>query len=326
MHQLPQPVASPARHADCARRVLRTEAHGLTALAEALPEDFGAAVTALLEGRGRVILSGMGKSGHIARKIAATLASTGTPALFIHPAEASHGDLGMITPADLAMVISNSGETAELGDLLDYCLRFDVGIIGVSQAPDSTLMRAARWRLLLPSEPEACSLGVAPTTSTTMALGLGDALAIAVMEARAFRTEAFRSLHPGGRLGARLATMRQLMHGGDSLPVVAPEAPMSEAILTMTRCGFGITAVVATDGRLFGVITDGDLRRNMEGLLDRRAEEVATRDPLTVAPETIAVQALAAMNARKVQAVLVVEDGRPVGVVRLHDCLRAGAA
>ena len=326
MSRSPQIDATAALPADCARRVLGIEAQALAALAAALPTDFDTAVAAILQTRGRVILSGMGKSGHIARKIAATLASTGTPALFVHPAEASHGDLGMITPADLALVISNSGETAELADLLDYCLRFGVGIIGISQAADSTLIRAARWRLILPAQPEACSLGVAPTTSTTMTLGLGDALAIAVMEARALSPEAFRSLHPGGRLGARLANLRQLMHGGDDLPVVTSDTPMSEAILTMTRCGFGITAVVDGQGLINGVITDGDLRRNMDGLLTRRAGDVATPDPLTVGPDTLAAQALLLMNERKVQALIVVQDARPVGVVRLHDCLRVGVA
>lgn len=319
----PQPRPAPQ---SSARRVLETEGRALLALAASLPADFDAAVAAVLAAKGRVILSGMGKSGHIARKIAATFASTGTPAFFVHPAEASHGDLGMITPQDLCLVISNSGETPELGDLLAYCLRFSVPIIGISKVEASTLMRAATWKLLLPPHDEACALGMAPTTSTTLTLGLGDALAIAVMESRAFRPEQFRSFHPGGKLGARLATVRQLMHTGDAVPVTPETAPMSEAILTMTRCGFGITSVVDGGGRMTGVISDGDLRRNMEGLMDRTAGDVATRNPVTLAPETMAAQALLTMNQRKVQALFAVEDGRPVGLLRLHDCLRAGVA
>jgi arabinose-5-phosphate isomerase len=330
-HPNPPPLpevgqSSPVTPQTSARRVLRIEGDALLALADALPADFDAAVAAILGTQGRVILSGMGKSGHVGRKIAATFASTGTPAFFVHPAEASHGDLGMITPQDLAIVISNSGETPELGDLLDYCLRFSVPVVGISRAPDSTLMRAASLRLLLPPHTEACALGMAPTTSTTLTMALGDALAIAVMEGRAFRPDQFRSFHPGGKLGARLATVAQLMHGGEVLPVTPESAPMSDAILTMTRSGFGITAVVDGAGTLIGVISDGDLRRNMDGLMARTAGQVATRNPATVTPDLIAAQALSLMNDRKVHALLVVEGGRPVGVVRLHDCLRAGVA
>jgi len=322
----PAPTPAAVTPQDSARRVLQIEGAALLALADSLPPDLDAAVAAILATQGRVILSGMGKSGHVGRKIAATFASTGTPAFFVHPAEASHGDLGMITPQDLAIVISNSGETPELGDLLDYCLRFSVPVVGISRVADSTLMRAASLRLVLPPHTEACALGMAPTTSTTLTLALGDALAIAVMEARAFRPDQFRSFHPGGKLGARLATVAQLMHGGDVLPVTPESAPMSDAILTMTRSGFGITAVVDGAGLLTGVISDGDLRRNMDGLLARTAGQVATRNPATVAPDLIAAQALALMNDRKVHALLVVDGGRPVGVVRLHDCLRAGVA
>jgi arabinose-5-phosphate isomerase len=308
-----------------ATRVLLNEGNALLALAKALPADFDAAVRLILNTRGRVILSGMGKSGHIARKIAATLASTGSPAFYVHPAEASHGDLGMITPDDVCLVISNSGETTELSDLLAYCLRFEIPVIGISKREDSTLMRAATLRLTLPDIEEACALGMAPTTSTTLTLGLGDALAIAVMEQREFRPEHFRSFHPGGRLGAQLAKVTQLMHTGDSLPLVPREAPMADAILRMTESGFGITGVTDTDGTLIGVISDGDLRRNMVGLLDRTAGQVATRAPVTVAPTTAAAEAVALMNKRKVYALFVVEtDRKPVGVLRLHDCLRAG--
>lgn len=307
-----------------AARVLTIEGKALQALAAALPEDFDAAVQMILNGRGRVALSGMGKSGHIARKIAATLASTGTPAFFVHPAEASHGDLGMITPDDIAVVISNSGETSELGDLLAYCLRFSIPVIGISRRDDSTLMRAATLRLTLPDFEEACSLGMAPTTSTTLTLGLGDALAVAVMEQREFRPDQFRSFHPGGRLGARLAKVAQLMHA-EGVPLVALATPMPEAILTMTRAGFGITGVVDAAGRLVGVISDGDLRRNMDGLMGRLAGDVATRSPVTIRPEQAAAEAVAVMNQRKVYALFALDEGGlPVGVLRLHDCLRAG--
>lgn len=321
----PQPLPTAAPR-DSARRVLETEGQALLALARDLPADFDAAVAAILANSGRVILSGMGKSGHVARKIAATLASTGTPAYFVHPAEASHGDLGMITPQDLALVISNSGETPELGDLLEYCLRFSVPVIGISRVADSTLMRAARWKLLLPPHQEACALGMAPTTSTTLTLALGDALAIAAMEARAFRPDQFRSFHPGGKLGARLATVAQIMHAGEAVPLVDLDTPMSDAILTMTRCGYGITGVTGPDGRLEGVISDGDLRRNMDGLMARIAGQVATRNPVTTGPATHASEAVALMNARKVNALFVVQDRVPVGLIRLHDCLRAGVA
>jgi len=323
----PKPATAPVSPTASARRVLDIEGRALLALADALPADFDSAVAAILATRGRVILSGMGKSGHIARKIAATLASTGTPAFFVHPAEASHGDLGMITPQDLALVISNSGETPELGDLLDYCLRFSVPVIAISKVEGSTLMRAASLRLLLPPHQEACALGMAPTTSTTLTLGLGDALAIAVMEARAFQPEQFRSFHPGGRLGARLAMVRQLMHGAATLPLVGLDTPMPQAILTMTECGFGITGVTDATGRLVGVISDGDLRRNMEGLMTRTAGQVATRNPVTIAPDAHAAEAVALMNARKINALFVVTpDAAPEGVIRLHDCLRAGVA
>lgn len=318
-------MTQPSAPSTIAARVLQTEGNALLAFADALPDDFDAAAQTILDTTGRVILSGMGKSGHIARKIAATMASTGTPAFFVHPAEASHGDLGMITPDDVCIVISNSGETTELGDLLAYCLRFSIPIIGISKRDDSTLMRAATLRLTLPDAEEACALGMAPTTSTTLTLGLGDALAIAVMEQRAFRPEQFRSFHPGGKLGARLAKVTQLMHSGDLLPLVAAATPMPETILTMTRCGFGITGVLDEAGALIGVISDGDLRRHMDGLMTRTAGQVATANPVSVAPDTAAAEAVAVMNKRKIYSVFVVEPGgRPVGIVRLHDCLRAG--
>jgi arabinose-5-phosphate isomerase len=311
---------------DTAARVLRLEGQALLHLADHLPPDFAAAVALILGTKGRVIAAGIGKSGHIARKIAATLASTGTPAFFVHPAEASHGDLGMVTPDDVCLMISNSGETSELRDLLAHCARFSIPVIGISKAPDSTLMRAARCRLTLPDLPEACSIGMAPTTSTTLTLGIGDALAVALMDQRRFRPDQFRTYHPGGKLGAQLAEVRQIMHAGDAVPLVARTAPMQDVILTMTARGFGMAGVIDDAGQLWGVISDGDLRRKMAGLLDRTAQDVANRAPITVAPDTLAAEALAILNQRKIGALFVVDAGRPVGIVHLHDLLRTGVA
>ncbi len=310
------------------RRVLRMEGEALVAFAESLGESFCAAVETMLAVRGRVITSGMGKSGHVARKIAATFASTGTPAQFVHPAEASHGDLGMLTPADAALVLSNSGETPELRDIVAHTRRFGIPLIGVASRPGSALLQAADVAIALPQAPEACPVGLAPTTSTTLTLALGDALAVALMERRAFSVEQFRQFHPGGKLGAMLVKVRDLMHGGEAMPLVAADAPMREVILTMTARGFGIAGVVDAQGRLAGVISDGDLRRNMDGLLDRRAGEVATRDPLTIAPEALASEALAVMNgSRRATCLFVVrDDRRPMGVIHVHDILRAGVA
>ncbi|MDB4187944.1 KpsF/GutQ family sugar-phosphate isomerase [bacterium] len=308
-----------------AAQVLEHEGQALVRMASNLPDDFVSAVERILQTKGRIILSGIGKSGHIARKIASTLASTGTPAYFVHPAEASHGDLGMITLDDLCILLSNSGETSELGDLINHTRRFSIPMIGMSSKPDSTLMRAADFRLTLPQEPEAGS-GIAPTTSTTMALALGDALAMALMEQRGFLSEHFRTYHPGGKLGAQLALVHQLMHGPDSIAVVAPDDGMQETLLKMSEKGFGIACVVE-DGKLVGVISDGDLRRNSEHLGTRSAQEVATKSPKTVPPEMMAVQALAIMNENKITVLVVVDGaGVPVGLLRIHDCLRAGVA
>lgn len=307
-----------------AARVLRIEGEALLAMAEALPADFSAAVEQLMACKGRVILSGIGKSGHIARKIAATLSSTGTPAYFVHPAEASHGDLGTITPADMVIALSNSGETTELGDIIAHTRRFAIPLIAISARASSTLAQAADLNLTLPPAPEACPLGLAPTTSTTMALALGDALAVALMERRGFEPEHFRTFHPGGRLGARLARVSQLMRGEDDLPLVPTDCPMAETLLVMTQKGLG-TAGVVEGGHLVGVITDGDLRRNMDGLMDKSALDVATRSPLTAPPEMLAVEAVALMNQRKITTLFVTDaDNRPLGILHIHDCLRAG--
>ncbi len=306
------------------QRVIRREAGALEALAGALGESFSAAVSLLMAAKGRVIVSGMGKSGHIARKIAATFASTGTPAHFVHPAEASHGDLGMVAEGDVLIVLSNSGETSELADLIAHSKRFGIQLIGVAAREGSTLLRQADVAILLPEVPEACETGIVPTTSTTMTLALGDALAIALMEHRAFTPEHFRMFHPGGKLGARLLKVRDLMH--DEPPLVTQDMAMGEVLLEITRRGFGVVGVTDAEGRLKGIITDGDLRRHLDGLLSHRAGEVMTASPSTIAPEALAGEALALMNDRKITCLLVTGDGgqRAIGILHVHDCLRAG--
>ena len=315
-----------------ARRVIRAESSALDSLAQHLDDAFSRAVDLILDAGGRVVVSGMGKSGHVARKIAATLASTGTPAQFVHPAEASHGDLGMLTAADVALVLSNSGETPELADLVSHARRYQIPLIAVARDAGSTLMRTANVALPLPPAEEACPLGLAPTTSTTATIALGDALAIAVMRRRNFTPQNFRMLHPGGRLGGRLLTVGDLMHDGSAVPLVPEDAPMADALLTMSAKGFGVTGVVDRTGALVGVISDGDIRRNMDGLLDRRAGDVATRDPKVVGADALAAEAVSLMNARKVLCLFVIEPAngnvppQPLGVLHIHDCLRAGVA
>ncbi len=315
-------TSSTTDFADTARRVIEIEIAGLQALAESLDGAFGAAVQMILSARGRVIVSGMGKSGHIARKIAATLASTGTPAQFVHPAEASHGDLGMVTREDVALVLSNSGETPELADLIAHTRRFSIPLIGVAARPDSTLLRQADVALVLPQAAEACGTGVVPTTSTTMTLALGDALAVALMEHRQFTPEHFRTFHPGGKLGARLSKVADLMHR--DMPLVTGTTPMPEALLIISQKGFGVVGVTDAEGRLIGIVTDGDLRRHMDGLLSRSVAEVMTRTPRSIAPTALAEAAVAVMNDCKITCLFAVEDGRPVGILHIHDCLRAG--
>ncbi len=326
-----RPVADPALPDPQAmlaagRAVIGAEAEGLSALAESLDDGFAQAVATILAARGRVIVSGMGKSGHVARKIAATLASTGTPALFVHPAEASHGDLGMITAADVCLLLSASGETSELADVTAHARRHAIPLIAVSRGRDSTLVRQADLALLLPDAPEACAIGLAPTTSTTMMMALGDALAVALMHARGFSRERFFAFHPGGTLGAQLLPVRALMHSGAALPVVAPEAPMGEALIEMSQKGFGVVAVVDAGGALAGVITDGDLRRNLTGLMERTAGAVATPKPRSITADALASEALGVMTAHRITSLMVVDEEALVGLIHLHDCLRAGVA
>jgi len=312
---------------DTARRVIRTEATALETLADGLDGGFSAAVEKILETPGRVIVSGIGKSGHIARKIAATFASTGTPAQFVHPAEASHGDLGMITRSDVVLAISNSGEAPELANLLAYTRRFGIPLIGMTSRAESTLGRESDILIAMPRTGEACTTGVVPTNSTTMTLALGDALAVSLMDHRAFTAEDFRAYHPGGKLGSRLARVRDLMHGADRMPLAGTDTPMSDCLLTISQKGFGVVGVLDHEGDLAGVVTDGDLRRNMAGLLDRTASQVMTSDPRTIGPDAMAEEAVAVMEDNKITCLFVVDpeaSRRVVGILHIHDCLRAG--
>lgn len=311
-----------------ARQVLRNEAAALLELAEGLGRPFGQAVEILFGVAGRVIVSGMGKSGHVARKIAATMASTGTPAFFVHPAEASHGDLGMITPQDAVIALSNSGETPELGDIVSYTRRFRIPLIGITGRAESSLVQTSDIALVLPAVAEACPMGLAPTTSTTLMLALGDALAVALLERRGFSAADFQVFHPGGKLGRRLLKVADLMHAGDGVPLVSAEESMAQALLVMTTKSFGCTGVVDAAGRLEGIVTDGDLRRHLEDdLMRRTVAQVMTRGPKTVGPNALAAEALALMNEKNITSLFVVDtERRPVGIVHIHDCLRAGVA
>lgn len=310
---------------DTARDVLLSEAQALTTLSDRLPADFDAAARLILGRTGKVVVGGVGKSGHIGRKIAATLSSTGSPAFFIHPTEAAHGDLGMIEEHDTALLISNSGETTELLVMIEHCKRFSIPIIGISSVPGSTLMTASDCELLLPKVPEACPIRLAPMTSTTMTLALGDALAASLMQMRGFSPTDFGIFHPGGKLGVQLMRVGQVMHEGDRLPLLAPGTPMKEAVLTISEKGFGSAGVVE-DGRLVGIITDGDVRRNIDGLFDRLARDIMTRTPITTTTDVPIGQALSKIEEHSVSALFVIDaDGRPIGIVHLHDLLRLGA-
>ena len=312
-------------------RTLEAEAGGITALAGAIHDGLGRAFVAAVDlirgARGRVIVTGMGKSGHVGRKVAATLASTGTPAFFVHPGEAGHGDLGMITPDDVIMALSWSGETVELQHLVDYSARFNIGLIAVTAAADSTLARAADAVLLLPPAREACPHNLAPTTSTLMQAALGDALAVALLESRGFTALDFGKLHPGGRLGAMLKFVRDVMHSGAAIPLAGVGTLMSEAVVEMSAKGFGCVGITDGGGVLVGIITDGDLRRHMRpDLLRAAVEEVMTPSPKTVSPDQLASEALEIINSSKITALIAAEAGKPVGIVHFHDLLRAGVA
>ncbi|HKM71026.1 MAG TPA: KpsF/GutQ family sugar-phosphate isomerase [Stellaceae bacterium] len=313
---------------EVARRVIRAEINGLEGLAVSLDGSFETAVDACAAVGGRIVVTGVGKSGHVGRKIAATLASTGTPAQFVHPVEASHGDLGMIGSDDAILALSNSGETSELADIVAYSRRFEIRLIAITGGAGSTLAGAADIVLLLPSAAEACPMGLAPTTSATMMMTLGDALAIALLERKGFSSADFRLFHPGGRLGRRLLRVRDIMHTGHETPLISPGAPMSEAILVMTAKSFGCIGVCDSGGRLVGVITDGDLRRHMDrSLLARTVAEVMHRNPRTIAATALAADALGLMNRFAITSLFVFDkDDRPIGFLHMHDCLRAGVA
>ena len=325
-------AATPTGDRAAAVRVFDYAGQAIRDMAAMLDGDFSRAIDKLIAIKGRVVVSGMGKSGHIARKVAATLASTGTPAFFIHPAEASHGDLGMVTRNDALIMLSYRGETAELGDLITHAKRLGIPLIGIAGNRASTLLQAADVALLLPQAKEACPMGLAPTTSTTMMLVLGDAIAVALMERKGFTADQYRDFHPGGSLGRALIRVSDIMHGKDELPLARPETPMRDVLITMTsgRFGFaGVAGIVDDAGALIGIITDGDLRRHMEpGLLDRPAREVMTPGPKTVPAAMLAAEALNFMNAAKVTSVFVVDRAggaaKPVGLLGIHDCLRAG--
>ena len=318
------------RDLEAARDVLNTEAAGLHALAAGLGLEFSRAVDCLDNAGGRIVVSGMGKSGLVGRKIAATLASTGAPAMFVHPAEASHGDLGMIVRGDAVLALSNSGETTELADLVAHARRFGMPLVAITARADSALARAADVALILPAAAEACPMGLAPTTSTTMQMALGDALAVALLKRRGFTEADFRGFHPGGKLGASLRRVRDLMHTGPALTLAETGIEMARALVLMTEKRFGCLGVTGPGGALLGIITDGDLRRAMgPDLLTRPVEDVMTRSPRTIGPDALAAEALHAMNAheRPVTALFVVgADGKPAGILHIHDLLRAGVA
>ena len=309
---------------ESATTVILTEAKALNLLASELPKDFEDVVKLIIKLEGHLIISGVGKSGHIGRKIAATLASTGTPSHFVHATEASHGDLGALTTKDACLLISNSGETAELKDLVSHTRRYAIPLISISSNPKSSLIKASDFKLILPKVDEACSIGLAPTTSTTMTLALGDALAVTLMQEREFRPEHFKVLHPGGKLGAQVSKVSHLMHIGDKMPIIKPSSTMPEALIEMTSKGFGV-AIIIQNNIVSGVITDGDLRRHMNNLMDMSAEEIASPNPITIHQDTLAIKALSIMNDQKINAIIAVDNKNyPVGILHIHDCLRAG--
>lgn len=317
-----------------AQQTVEIEAAGLNAMRDALDGELGvrfeAAVSAILDAQakgGRIIVTGMGKSGHIGRKIAASLASTGALSHFVHPAEASHGDLGMVGANDVVLALSWSGEAPELADIIAYTRRFAVPLIAITSGPKSALGSAADIALVLPKMAEACPNGLAPTTSTTMQLAMGDCITVALLSLRKFTAQDFRQFHPGGKLGSRLLKVRDLMHGGDAMPLVNEAAPLSDAIVEMSSKRYGMTGIVDETGKLIGLLTDGDLRRAFSsGFTDRPVTAVMTRDPRVTTPDTLASQLLAEMNHLSISGIFALDTGRPVGIIHLHEILRAGVA
>ncbi len=307
-----------------AKFVIKTEAAALLKLGSDLPKDFSRTIEVILNTKGRVVVSGVGKSGHVGRKIAATFASTGTPASFVHATEASHGDLGMITADDFCLLISNSGETSELNDIIAHTRRFGIVTAVISSSLNSSLMQAADFKLLLTDAPEACTIGMAPTTSTILTMALGDALAVSLMEQREFKPDDFKVLHPGGNLGLQMLTVSQLMRNKSEMAIVKDDLPMSDVVSSMTETGFGIAILVDRKGILLGVITDGDLRRNINQILTLSPRDIATLNPTSVKPDDLVSVALEKMEKFKVYAIVVEEEDRPVGLLRMHDVLRSG--
>ena len=306
-------------------KTIETEILGLKSLLDFFGDNYMQAVDLILNCKGRTIVSGMGKSGHIAHKIAATLASTGTPSFFIHPGEASHGDLGMITPDDVVILLSNSGETKELKDIIYYCKRFEIPTIGIIRRAESELTKASTVALVLPAIPEANNFN-APTTSTTMMLALGDALAVTLIDARGFNSERFGLFHPGGKLGSNFLKVQELMRRGKDIPLIEEDKKMSEVLLEMTSKHLGCTGVINKSGTLLGIITDGDLRRHIDQkFLDHSAAEIMTKNPATTSPDTLAIEAIAVMNKKSITSLLVLDEAKKVvGILHLHDCLRSG--
>ena len=304
--------------------VIKTEAKALLTLSKKLPKDFEKVIELILKLKGHVIISGVGKSGHIGRKISATLASTGTPSHFVHATEASHGDLGALTKNDVCLLISNSGETTELTNLISHTQRFSIPLIAISSNSESSLVKASDFELCLPRATEACSIGLAPTTSTTMTLALGDALAVTLMKERKFRPEHFKILHPGGKLGAQVIPVSSLMHRGEKIPIVKPHTSMQDTLIEMTSKGFGV-AIIVENNTVIGVITDGDLRRHMDNLMNMTAQQIGSKEPITIDEDTLAVKALSIMNNKEINVIIVTNEKRsPVGILHIHDCLRAG--
>lgn len=308
------------------RKVIEMEIKGLKVLADTLDETFVQAIEILFKTTGKVIVTGIGKSGHIGRKLAATFASTGTPSFFVHPSEASHGDLGMVAKNDTVIAISYSGESRELSDIVNYCKRFAIPLIGIVSNPESTLAKNSNVAVILPKSEEACSFGLAPTTSTTQTLALGDAIAMVLLDKKGFSRDEFRDRHPGGKLGQILIKVKDLMHKDIAMPIVTKGTLMSEALIVMTSKGLGCVGIVDNKGSLIGIITDGDLRRKMSNdLISRKVEEIMTENPKTIIQEALGAEALAMMNNYSITSLFIVDqDNKPLGIVHIHDCMRAG--
>jgi arabinose-5-phosphate isomerase len=306
------------------RRVLTIESEALSQMAEELGQPFAAAVELLYAAKGRVVCTGIGKSGHVARKITATMASTGTQAMFVHAAEASHGDLGMVGSDDVVLALSKSGEVRELSDFIAYCRRFDIPLIGMTANPESALGKASTVILRLSDAPEATGELNAPTTSTTQQMALGDALAVALLERRGFTPKDFHVFHPGGKLGAMLRTVGDLMHRLEEAPLTSSDTPLPEAVRVMTERGLGVVGIVDAAGKLIGVVTDGDLRRNFEGLATKTVADIMTRNPKALTEDSLAADAARIMNESRITVLFVIEQGKPVGVLHVHDVLSAG--